>query len=183
MNPLNEALLRDTIFECSDRYGIDAQIIAAIIETESDGDLYAWRFEPPYRYLWNVKWNAPFRKLTPQEITDDKPPVDFHSNIGSRATEWIGQQASWGPMQLMGAVAREYGFNKNFTELCSVLGVEFGCLHLSKLKKRFFDKFGWEGVVAAYNAGTPRNNDQGWENHQYVEKVISHIQAMNKGIA
>lgn len=172
----------ETIANCVIRHDLDANIVRAIIETESGGDLFAWRYEPPYRYLWNVKWNTAFRKLTEQEIREDRPPTDFHSTIGSRATEWIGQQASWGPMQIMGAVAREYGYSGHFTELCSALGIEFGCMHLARLKKRYFDKYGWEGVIAAYNAGSPRKVDSGWENQEYVDKVAANMGAINQAI-
>lgn len=164
------------------RYDLDVSVVKAIIQTESNGDVYAWRYEPPYRYLWNVKWNTAFRKLTEQEIREDRPPSDFHSNIGSRATEWVGQQASWGRMQIMGAVAREYGYARHFPELCSVLGIEYGCMHLARLKKRFFDKYGLQGVIAAYNAGTPRKTDSGWENQAYVDKVLAHMNDINKSL-
>ena len=102
-------------------------------------------------------------------------PPDFAAlpSIGSRDTEWALQAASWGPMQVMGAVARELGFRGWFPALCTwPAGVDYGTLHLRKLRNRFLDKYGWEGVAAAYNAGSPNRLDNGqWANQSYVDKI------------
>ncbi len=150
----------------------------AVMKTESALNKFAYRVEPPYRYLVDVEKEKPFRPLTSVENKSEVAPNDFPYILGlsSRNTEWLGQQASWGPMQIMGAVAREYGFKKAFPELCSFsFGVQYGCQHLSNLKKRFLEKHGWQGVVAAYNAGSPRYMDNGdFENQYYINKVAAH---------
>lgn len=158
---------------------LPAQLVEAMVLTESGGDIYAWKVEPSYRYLWDISKRAPFRALTAAEITSEKAPADFPLLVGieSRDTEWWGQQASWGPLQLMGAVAREYGYKKSFPALCSIDdGLSCGIHHLVKLRDRFNAKFGWPGVVAAYNAGSPRFMGDGktFVNQEYVDKVTAH---------
>ncbi|WP_162232521.1 lytic transglycosylase domain-containing protein, partial [Methylogaea oryzae] len=82
------------------------------------------------------------------------------------------QRTSWGPMQVMGAVARERGFRGPFEQLNGVWGLYCGCLLLERLRERFLSGFGWQGVAAAYNAGTPRRTGNGrWENQQYIDKL------------
>jgi hypothetical protein len=149
--------------------GVDPKLVAAFIQTESSGDAFAWRTESAYRYLWDVKNNRPFRKLTPTESASEVAPGDFYSPIGSRNTEWIGQQASWGPMQVMGAVAREFGYTKHLPELCGEDGIRIGCKLLKRLQSRFDTK---EEVIAAYNAGTPSIVNGKFANQDYVNKVI-----------
>jgi len=159
-------------------YELPKELLMAIIKVESAINKFAYRVEPPYRYLVNVASKQPFRRLTPAENKSEVAPKDFPyiRGLSSRNTEWLGQQASWGPMQIMGAVAREYGFTQAFPELCSyVAGTKFPCLHLVNLKKRFLEKHGWAGVVAAYNAGSPRYIDGGdFENQVYVDKIREH---------
>lgn len=89
---------------------IDPNVIEAIVLKESEDDPWAYRSEPQYRYLWNVRTHAPFRPLTHAEIASEDPPLDFPTLAGTRTQEWWAQQASWGLMQIMGAVAREHGF-------------------------------------------------------------------------
>jgi len=149
-------------------------LVLAVIEVESGGDVFSWNPEPRYHYLWNIKKNEPFRHLTHDEDFSEKPPWDFFSAAGDRDAEWWGQQASWGPMQVMGAVAREYGFREHFPNLCGVLGLHYGAIHLSMLRDRFFSRYGWEGVAAAYNAGSVRWDDSQetrYVNHAYVDKI------------
>ena len=88
-------------------HGLPPLLITALVEQESAGDPYAWNPEPRYRYLWDVKRNAPFRTPTEAERASEIPPHDFPTLGGDRDQEWWGQQASWGLMQVMGAVARE----------------------------------------------------------------------------
>lgn len=157
------------------QHNLPAPLVMAIIEEESRWNPGAWRTEPNYRYLVNCRTGEPFRKLTEEENRSEVAPKDFPylPQISSRNSEWIGQQASWGPMQVMGAVAREYGFLGVFPELSGAKGVDFGCIHLDELRKRFIGEHGWEGVVAAYNAGSPRRRVKHglWVNQDYVNKV------------
>jgi len=156
--------------------GLPVDLVVAICATESGWKDSAWRVEPPYRYLWDNRRGQPFRVLTHAEIASEQAPDDFHAIAGqSRDTEWWGQQASWGLMQVMGAVARECGFNGPFPALCQPkTGLHFGCSHLHTLAHHYRPKYGWAGVVAAYNAGSPRRAPGGaWVNQHYVDTVAS----------
>ncbi len=163
--------------------GLSPDLVEAIIQVESNGNVFAYRVEPPYRYLVDVNTGKPFRRLTSAEGKSERAPKDFpyFPRVSSRDTEWLGQQASWGPMQIMGAVARELGFNGAFPELCGPVGVLYGCKHLANLHKRFYQAHGIRGVIAAYNAGRPRVtvNAQGYRvfrNQGYVDKVWRNLQ-------
>jgi hypothetical protein len=107
-------------------------LILAMIWTESSGHAWAWNPEPRYRWLWNVKLDAPFRKMSVEEIAAKDPPEDFPCFAGDPDQEWWGQQASWGLMQIMGAAAREQGFRGAYlTELAEpYCNIEFGLKHL-----------------------------------------------------
>lgn len=173
--PISPAL-RAEIIAASHRTGIPAPLIAGIVETESAGDIHAYRVEPPYRYLVDVTTGKPFRTLTPAERLSETAPPDFeHPAYSSRDTEWWGQQASWGPMQVMGAVARENGFKQPFPALCTLAyGITYGAMQLDVLHGRFYAEHGWEGVAAAYNAGSVRFDNHGkFVNQRYVNKVAA----------
>jgi hypothetical protein len=166
--------LVESIRNKAEQFALPIALVEAIVQVESRGRLFAWRAEPPYRYYWDVARNRPFRRPTAAELASETAPRDFphFEAISSRDTEWWGQAASWGPMQVMGAVAREYGFGSDFPELCSTLGVFYGCLHLNRLWKRFYADHGWMGVAAAYNAGSPRRLADGrFENQVYLDKL------------
>ena len=161
------------ISKAADTFKLPPELVHAIVLTESGGDPARWRVEPPYRYLWDNARHKPYRMLTHAEIISERAPDDFTA-IGdqSRDTEWWGQQASWGPMQLMGACAREQGFKDAFPALCEPdHGLHFGCMHLADLVTHYKPRFGWAGVVAAYNAGSPRRQHGQWVNQRYVDTV------------
>lgn len=166
--------LREQVRHDAERFDVPVQLVYAIARVESSNDPSAWRAEPPYRYLVDVVTRKPFRELTQAEIGSETAPADFPyiARLSSRDTEWWGQQASWGPMQIMGAVAREYGFDRHFPDLCGQIGITFATMHLARLADRFLGKHGWDGVAAAYNAGSPRRTNSGqYVNVGYVERV------------
>lgn len=146
-------------------------LIAALTAVESGGDVFASRFEPHYSYLWDVVADGPKR------CDDVYRPNDFEGVAGvtSMHTEFTQQRTSWGPLQVMGAVAREYGYRGSFAALCGELGVRFGCWHLIALKRRLAAKGlnGVDDLIAAYNAGWARRDADSGEylNQRYVDKV------------
>lgn len=167
--------LRNAIEQEASARQLPVELIKAITMVESGGVCTAWRPEPEYRYFVDASTREPFRTLSRMERESETPPDDFPSCPGvadSRCAEWWGQAASWGPMQVMGAVAREHGFIGHFPGLCvPATGVHYGALHLASQKRRFFDRFGWPGVVAAYNAGSPIKTGDKFNNQGYVDKV------------
>ena len=136
------------ISDASTRHGIPENLLRAIIEVESGFKPWANRAEPHYRWLWNIRERTPYRG----------DPENIPAPIGrSHMTELWGQRMSWGLMQIMGAVAREYGFaGRDLTELCDpAINLQYGCHHLTQYYRRFGGEHGWEGVVRAYNTGRP----------------------------
>lgn len=137
-------------------HGLPPALVRAVVAVESEGNPWATRYEPAFydRYISSSKIKS-------------IPPCSVSTEARLRAT-------SFGLLQIMGAVARERGFDAPFlTALCDPdTGLEFGCRHLGWLAQQYRDKFGWEGVIAAYNAGSPRKLPDGrWVNYPYVDKV------------
>ena len=132
---------------------LSVDLVLAIVTVESNGEPFAWNPEPHYRWFWDVRTNAPFRRVTDAEVALEYPPRDFPTLAGDPDQEWWAQQASWGLMQVMGAVARERGCRLPYLPaLCDpATGLEYGCKHLAHLSKRH----GTVGAVAAYNTGSP----------------------------
>jgi soluble lytic murein transglycosylase-like protein len=94
-------------------HGLDRALVCAVIEQESAWNPWAVRYEPGFlsRYV------APL--YTAGKLS---------------ATEAYTRSMSWGLMQVMGQVAREFGFEAgSLPELCDpAIGVEFGCRILAK---------------------------------------------------
>lgn len=161
-------MIEKMIQNAADEHRIPPLVLNGIVRTESGGDPLAMRVEPDYRWLWDVRLNAPARDIRGADF----PAPDYVS----RQTEYWGQKTSWGLMQIMGATAREMGFDEPFfSALCAdpAKGLRYGCLYLRRLADRFLDQHDWAGVVAAYNAGSPRYDDRGaFMNQSYVDKVM-----------
>lgn len=137
--------LRTMIEAHPDRGTLPVELVLAICQVESSCQTGAYRPEPNYRWLVGEA-----NHLT--------------------AAERIGQKSSWGLMQTMGAVAREYGFDGPFTELWNPrVSLRYGMKHVQKLYKRHGN---WMDTISAYNAGTPVKVDGKYQNQVYVDKVL-----------
>lgn len=154
------------IVAAANRHAIPVHLLTAIAAKESSFIPHAWNPEPKYRYLWDVAKGKPFREQTAAEIASEVPPHDFSKLGGPLDQEWWGQQASWGLIQVMGAVAREHGFRGvYFTDLCEPeIGLEFGCRLLARLLARN----DVEDAVSAYNWGHPSPKNY----EDYVQPVM-----------
>ncbi|MEW6265319.1 MAG: transglycosylase SLT domain-containing protein [Thermodesulfobacteriota bacterium] len=143
---------RPLIQSASERHGLDPGLTAAVVLAESAAQPAAVRFEAHYRWLFK-----------PESVKPD---------ICSIETEVMLQKISFGLMQIMGAVARERGFQGWLTELCRPeQGLEYGCRHLAWLLDRFSPI---EAAVSAYNQGFPRRGPDGrYLNQPYVDKVMN----------
>ena len=153
--------------------GLDAKLVTALVMVESGGNTNAWNPEPQYRYFWNVRKNAPFRFLTVIESRSEIPPQDFPCLAGDPDQEWWGQQASWGLMQVMGALARELGYSDPYLPgLCSdpARNLSLGCLHLGRLLK--WANGNVDKALAAYNGGKGGNMTPPYRNQFYADKVL-----------
>lgn len=140
--------------------GVDPALATSITMVES---LACWpskcsRFEPGWRYL-----------LTPE--------VFAVLNTITVETEIKEQMTSWGPMHVMGSVARELGFRDPLPLLFQPeTGIRYGCLKLQRIEKIFESE---DAVISAYNAGTPRKLVNGfWANQDYVDAVKTSLKRL-----
>lgn len=105
---------------------LDADLILAVIWQESSGDQWAYRYEPQYQYFLDVKSGKPLYR---SHLSGAANRLEALRLLGS--TEFNAQSASYGLMQVMGAVAREHGMTGWLTALCDPnIGIKFGCKHL-----------------------------------------------------
>jgi len=140
----------------AENHRLPAGLVKAIIQVESGGNTYAMRYEPAF-----------LKRYIPEK------PQRF--GCASLETERQARATSWGLMQIMGEVARELGCKEPFlSTLCdAVTGIHYGCLLLSMLRDRYLDRYGWDGVISAYNQGSPEKDKKSgiYRNQGYVMKV------------
>lgn len=98
----------------AEKYGLDGDLICAIIEQESNWDEWAIRYEPGF-------------------FTHYIQPIMASSHLSN--SEANARSTSWGLMQVMGETAREYMFGGPFlSQLCDPdAGVDIGCKYFSAL--------------------------------------------------
>ena len=142
---------KDEIERAAAEFGVDPDLVRAIVMTESAGDPWAIRFEPAF-YDRYIVGNKDYAKAS--------------------ATERMAAATSWGLMQVMGAVARERGFRGRYlSELCEpIVGLRYGVKHFYHFLAKYRDQ---NKAVAAYNAGSARYKPGGgFVNQDYVDKVL-----------
>lgn len=152
-----DSYVQTQIREAAFAHGLPVALVEAIVEVESGGIPWAMRIELDYR------WTLPKAKR-PGNCT--------------QSTEDVLQRMSIGPMQVMGAVARELGHTGWLGELCDwPVGLAYGCKHLANLRARYFGRYSWPGVIAAYNAGSPRKSERSglWVNQAYIDKILEQL--------
>lgn len=173
---MTPAHIRAAIETTATSFGLDPNVVEAVVVTESGGNPWAYRPEPTYRYLVNVKTRHPFRRLSLEEQHSNTAPADFPTLAGSPDQEWQAQRASWGLMQVMGAVAREQGCRAPFlTVLCDVVtGLEFGCKVLAGHLRWSANDL--HRALRAYNGG--RGGADLPQTAAYAEKVLGHLQTI-----
>jgi soluble lytic murein transglycosylase-like protein len=141
LHPVNIELAR----QIAASHGLDPVLVCAVIEQESAWNPWAVRYEPGFlsRYV------APM--YTAGKLS---------------ATEAYTRSMSWGLMQVMGQVAREFGFaGKSLAELCHPsTGIEFGCLVLAARLRRAHNDV--SVALLAWNGGA---------NPSYPTEVLNRI--------
>jgi soluble lytic murein transglycosylase-like protein len=98
------------------KHGLDTALLCALIEHESSWNQWAIRYEPQFfaRYILPLLQN--------QTVRD---------------TEARARAFSWGLMQILGQVAREFGFAGDLASLCDPdIGTEWGCRKLKHCMDR-----------------------------------------------
>ncbi len=117
-------------------HGLEPALVCAVIEQESAWNTWAVRYEPGFlsRYV------APL--YTAGKLS---------------ATEAYTRSMSWGLMQVMGQVAREFGFGEaSLPELCDpAIGIDIGCKILAKRLAR--SKGDVPAALQAWNGGADPN--------------------------
>lgn len=164
-------LITEEMEECikkySSEYKLDPKVVFGIVMTESSGRWQATRYENKYRYVWNVVRKEPF---VLQKGWGDMCPSTFPGlpGVTTEKGEWTLQRTSLGPMQVMGAVARELGYSGDLNRLNGEIGIMYGAKHLSNLHRRFAKTGGIKGVISSYNCGQPKPET----NPEYVSRVL-----------
>lgn len=121
------------------KYGLQPSLVAAVCEQESQWELGAVRFEPKFLRKYVEPLNLPL-------------------------LESLDRSTSWGLMQIMGQVAREYGFTEPLGNLRTPeVAVTYGCKKL----QRCFLKHGDDTTsLLAYNGGS---------NSLYAQQVLARV--------
>lgn len=166
--------LQDYISQLSDKYRIPSQLVFTIAKIATNTQMMSSLFDPTHRWLWDCQGMRPFRNLTDDETLSACAPQGFNhlgNHLSNIDTEYTGQKTAWGPFLLKGSHARAAGFYGPFPSLCTEpdKAVHFFLIHMSKLRDRYFEKHGWAGVAAAYDAGRPRKDKEGrYVNRDYL---------------
>lgn len=151
--------IQSAAWDASKVYHLDENLILAIIWEESKGDTYRCRFEPLWTYVKDVdRWAV-------------------KCGITS-VTEKVMQMISWGPMQVMGTVLRELGFDRNLVEATDLhIGIDYGAKKLKSLSAKYLTQDEW---ILAYNAGSPRKDPSGkWVNQSYLDRVKANLKLLD----
>ena len=140
--------------------GVDPDLAAAITTIESGGNPLAMRFEPGWKY-------------------HKTPEVYAGLNGISVDTERVLQATSWGPMQVMGTVCREYGYRGPLVNLTKPeVSLRYALLKLKSLCEKYEDE---AFAISAYNCGTPRKDFEGkFSNDAYVKKVQARLKVLRR---
>ena len=154
-----KSLPSNEIEKISKKQGLPPALVSAIVMKESSGNPFASRFEPHFRWVWEV------------ETCAKRLPC-------SHETEMMGLKTSYGLMQIMGSVAREWGFTGWFGELYGIeKNLQYGCKHLKQYLGQYPKV---EDAVSAYNQGSPRRGTDGkYCNQTYVDAVMAFEAALN----
>jgi soluble lytic murein transglycosylase-like protein len=147
---------------------LDPDLVAAVVEQESAGHFYAYRYEPAFftRYLASI----------PAYATRDPHEVS----------------ASFGLMQIMFTTAVEHGFAGDPWDLFAPLAsLEYGCRHLASLvawARGLYtglttqaDRVVLRSALAAYNGGKQQNLPEGpLRNRAYADEVLERYDRIRK---
>lgn len=144
------------------KYGIDSNLVRAIIMAESGGGPYKARFEPDWKYFYY--------------------PKEFAEHLGITVeTETMFQATSWGLMQVMGGVTRELGYKQDLPQLVNPdLNIEYGVMKLKSLRQKKSVENEMD-LVAAYNAGSVIKLTSGvYMNEKYVDRVYGYLRQLRQ---
>lgn len=126
------------------RYGLDIDLVSAVVMQESSGRTNAYRYEPG---VW--EW--------------------FKTNPKAAGLNKYRAAASYGLMQILYATATDYGFSTDPEYLfLPKTGLDLGCRHLAELLR--WAKGDMAKALAAYNGG--KGNVDKAQPRNYAASVI-----------
>lgn len=141
------------IRKSADRYQLSFCLLKALCIKESALDTWATRYESHWRWFLSPIKYAKLMRITTK-------------------TERIHQATSFGLCQVMGAVARECGFDKPLPMLCIPKhGLDIGAMKLTQLLHKHNDL---RKALAAYNAGNP-NSKVGQKYADHVLEIMNDL--------
>jgi len=150
--------LAGIVGEAARVHRIDPLLAWAIVMQESRGKVSAYRYEPGWRYFTDTHGAAlrTTRELAARLLS----PTEFHT-----------QSASWGPMQVMGSVARELGYRGMIPDLLvsPAVALDLGCRKLAALIAKYDGSL--EDAISAYNDGDDYTD---LDNEAYVVGVMGY---------
>lgn len=135
-------------------FPVDNSLILAMVWQESAGDPWAIRYESRYQYFYDLKTK---KSLYKKGTRFGSNRINALSVLGE--TEFHMQSTSFGLLQIMGAVAREYGFvDKYLTTMCNAeFNIEVGL----RVIKKYYELTGnVEKMLLRYNGGGNKNYPQ-----------------------
>lgn len=143
-------------------FGIEFNLVKAFCLVESSFEPHSAKYESLYSYIFH-----------PEAYAGKK------GNNVNVVTERMLQMTSWGPMQLMGAVARERGYDGFLPDLCNPdIGIYYSCKHLKTYLTRYPNL---DDAIASYNAGSPRKKTDGrYVNQEYVDLIKGYMESLSK---
>lgn len=149
------------IEEGASKHGLEPDWVAACIMTETNGNMFAVRYEPAFKYLYTPRIYAEKLNLSVE-------------------TEETCQKMSWGYMQVMGAVCRELGFQGHIPQVLDPsINIDLGCKKIQNLMNKYGDIF---QAIAAYNAGSVRKTAGGFfVNQKHVDRFDSWLRKIKEG--
>jgi soluble lytic murein transglycosylase-like protein len=168
----------DRIDDAAEAENVPADLLGAIVQTESSGNQFALRAETKHAWIIDpATHNKTGLSLRSHYVYLWKPEECARQAGVTTDTEIWSQVASWGLCQLMGAVARELGLKGPIVQLLQVdTNLKYAALLLKRLAKRY-DKA--DDILAAYNAGSAVKLINGqYRNQDYVDKANLHLSAI-----
>jgi soluble lytic murein transglycosylase-like protein len=141
---------KDIIEDCAREYGLEPELIAALIQVESSFNERAYRFEPGFykRYIKDKSKYMDHKYYDQSEIIS----------------------ASYGLAQILYLTFEEYGIKDPDPEDLyePTFNIDVGCQHL----KKKINLYGLLLGILAYNCGSPKGHEPSKEpNYVYLQKI------------
>ena len=155
-----ERLANDCRVIC-EQHDVEPDVMLAVMEIESAGEPWSFRFEPSYKYLVDPGRHARRHRIT-------------------KVSEINAQKTSYGLAHVMGGTARWMGFEGLLSQLFDPLtNITYAAKYLQFQLRRY--KYDVLDAVAAYNAGvatkvTKSDGTTEYANQRHVNRFLSAYQ-------